>query len=167
MTSNGKAEPAGVSGRMQKAIEEQVEALSSSVAHCLDGPSPARGEAARLASATAQLLHAMARAKGEFRYNYEVRRSDRGKPMLKNGWTGYEDELLTEAEYDALPYEQQVDYERWTLGARPRFGGWKGKRRVEVRVVDEQGNTVLCGPPLRRDPLPPENRGSNGDAGET
>jgi hypothetical protein len=158
-----KAELAGVSGRMQKAIEEQVEALSSSVAHCLDGPSPARGEAAKLVSATAALLQAMARVKGEFRYNYEIRRSDGGKPMLKNGWTGYEDELLTEAEFDALTHEEQVDYERWTLGARPRFGGWKGKRKVEVRVIDEQGNTVSW-EPFRRDPLPPENRGSNDDA---
>ena len=155
----------GFSDRMQRAIEDQIVALSGGMTECLDTArttafkddphghrrSNERTDAMKLTQATAELLQALGKLKGGFQYDYRVTRTDTApsRPRLKLGWSGEVAELLTQAEYDALDEWDKSDYNRWTEGLPPEFGGWKRPARL-AHTTDT--------------PLPPENRGSNKDA---
>ena len=136
----------GYSACLQQAIEEQVLALTRGVHDCIDttgadGTQDASGDrylrqrqcAAQIAAATARLLQSAARLKGEFRYDYRTTRLNRpsnGQPDPDKHpdwipWNGDEALLLTQAEYDALRPREQWDYDRWTDGLPPIYGGWK------------------------------------------
>lgn len=165
MAAGPKTELVGVTGRMQQSIEDQLAALALGVSECLqnartigpknsldDSRSCERRDAVQFVSATAELLQAIAKVRGEFRHDYRVTRAgDRpAGPKLKIGWSGDEAALLNQAEYDALNQWEQEDYARWCEGLPPRFGGWK--------------KPVL---PSGAPPTPLENRGSNADAEES
>ncbi len=187
-TADGpKTEPVLLSGRMQQAVEDQIAALTRGLSDCLDMARTAKAEnpfddtrsserrdAMQLASATAELLQAVAKLKGEFRHDYRITRNEdrpAGKPALKVGWSGREADLLTQAEYDTLNEWEQVDYMRWTDGLPPRFGGWDEKRarraKEEARPAAEAPDEGEDDGAGDRTPLPPENRGSNCDAAKS
>lgn len=188
MKENEAAEPkaglAGVTARMQQAIEDQIVALSQGVTDCIevvrtskpksgfdDTRSTERRDAVLIVEATATMLQAISKLKGEFRHDYHVTRMEdplARKPKLKVGWSGDETELLTQVEYDALSEWEQIDYNRWTDGYPPRFGGWK-KSRTERRKP--RGDAISADAQIEQtattagtSPLPPKNRGSNADA---
>lgn len=181
-------ESIGCSGRVQQAIEDQIAALSNGVSDCLQNARAAttaddyirlradeRADAVKIVSATAELLQALGRLKGEFRHDYRVTRVDPspGKPKLKLGWSGKPEDLLTQVEYDALNEWEQEDYDRWTDGLPPLFGGWKKKKKEEPAVTADWVRGELddlrieISQVARRLPLPPENPGSNADAGKS
>lgn len=181
------AESIGCSGRVQQAVEDQIAALSTGVADCLQNARAAateddfgrmrsdeRADAVKIVSATAELLQALGRLKGEFRHDHRVTRVDPspGKPKLKLGWSGKPEDLLTQAEYDALNEWEQEDYDRWTDGLPPKFGGWKKKEQAQAVTANwVQGELDDVYAQIqkleRRLPLPPENPGSNADAGKS
>ena len=180
-----KTELAGVSGRIQKAVEDQIAALAEGMSECLqtarsaandlinDTRSGDRGDAVKIAGATAQLLQAIAKLKGSYRHDYNIRREAErpNKPKLRVGWSGREEDLLTQAEYDALDVFEQEDYLLWCEGEPFRFNGFRKKPLPEPASQDEldklSAEVGRLGRVLRdRTPSPLENRGSNNDAGD-
>lgn len=136
----------GYSVCLQQAIEEQVLALTRGVHDCIERPGADGAQdagsdrylrrrqcAAQIAAATARLLQSAARLKGEFRYDYRTTRlsrpsngrADPDKHPDWIPWNGDESLLLTQTEYDALRPREQWDYDRWTEGLPPAYGGWK------------------------------------------
>jgi hypothetical protein len=179
-----KTELVGVSSRMQQSIEDMIASFSEGVADCIEGArnvvpesaydhrrSSERSDASKLMTTTAELLSSIAKLKGEFRQSYHVTRVSepaRKRAPTKSGWSGDEAELLTQKEYDALSEEEQIDYERWTEGLPPRFGGWRRPKldKPEPAVDGEiaaLAEEVERGLRIATTP-PPENSGSNADA---
>jgi hypothetical protein len=174
---------AGLSERMQKAIEDQFTALAAGVTDCLesarapasgkDGVSRAceRADAVKIAEATAALLQAVARAKGAVRYDYRIMRDGEAgerKPKLRHGWSGVSSDLLTQAEYDALDEWEKEDYNLWTEGRPPRWNKWPNATTKSRLVTSRDLEQLRIELDEIRDraaatPLPPENRGSNED----
>lgn len=171
-------------GRMQKAVEDQIAALAEGMTECLqtarnaandlinDTRSGDRQDAVKIAGATALLLNGLAKIKGSYRHDYNIRREPGAvaKPKLRIGWSGRDEDLLTQAEYDALNEYEQEDYTLWCQREPPRFGGWKKKALSETASqadLDELRSEVGYLRRLLRDatPSPQENRGSNKDAG--
>lgn len=166
-----KADLAGVSGRMQQAIEDQLAALSSSVADCLESARKAdpnqdfhfrtheREDAIKIVSVTAELLQAVARIRGQFQHNYSINRAGEGKskPKLKLGWSGDEADLLNQAEYDALDEWEKEDYTAWVNGEPSPWSRWrptsqdsKPVRYDELRALEKEIRVLKAAlmPPL-------------------
>jgi hypothetical protein len=174
-----EAEPAGVSARMQQAIEDQVAALTENLVACLatadskqadgTGRSGERADAVKMAEASATLLQALARAKGGIRFEYHVKRdAPEIKPKVRLGWNGDPTELLSEAELDALDDYERADYCAWTNGSPPVYGVWRKDTYKRPATVDQlEALREDLRNVARRVPYPPENRGSNGDAGKS
>ena len=181
-----KPELVGVSSRMQQSIEDMIAYFSEGVADCMEGArnvvpkdpydnrrSSERSDANKLMSTTAELLSSIAKLKGEFRQSYHVTRvsePQQRRASSKSGWNGDESQLLTQKEYDALGENEQIDYERWTEGLPPRFGGW---RRPKVSKPEPSGDEELAALAQEIERVrkiattpPPQNSGSNTDAGE-
>jgi hypothetical protein len=180
-----KTELVGVSSRMQQSIEDMIAAFSSGVADCmeiarnvlLEGPydnrrSSERSDATKLMTTTAELLSSIAKLKGEFRQSYHVTRVNappQRQKSTKSGWNGDDAELLTQAEYDALSRNEKIDYDRWTDGLPPRFGGWRRPRLDEAQPAVDREIAALAEEVERVrgiDTTPPlEDSGSNADSG--
>jgi hypothetical protein len=149
----------GYSSCLQQAIEEQVLALTRGVHDCIetsgaDAAQDASGDrhlrrrqcAAQIAAATARLLQSAARLKGEFRYDYRTTRLSRPSNCRADPdkhpdwipWNGDESLLLTQTEYDALRPQKQWDYDRWTEGLPPVYGGWKKPNLEPDTLSDAQ-----------------------------
>ena len=179
-----KTELVGVSSRMQQSIENIIASASDGIADCMigarnavsEGPydnrrSSERHDATKLMTTTAELLASIAKIRGEFSYNYHVTRveeaAERGRRTVKPGWSGHNSELLTDKEYDLLTERERIDYERWTEGMPPKFGGWKRPK------LDASGSPIEDPVPAMNrgatpvDPPPPGNSGSNDNAAES
>ena len=173
-------------GRMQKAVEDQIAALAEGMNACLQTAQGAandpsggirsndRRDAVKIAGATALLLNGLAKVKGSYRHDYNIRRAPEPplKPRVKAGWSGREEDLLTQAEFDALNEFEMEDYTLWFNHEPFRFGGFKKKPVPEFASqndLDELSAEVdRLGRVLRdRAPSPLENRGSNKDADES
>jgi hypothetical protein len=173
--------------RMLKAVEDQIVTLAEGTSECLQAAHNAasdlindtragdRQDAVKIAGATALLLQSLAKLKGSYRHDYNIRRASEPptRPRLKIGWSGRQEDLLTQAEYDALNEFEQEDYELWCAGEPPRFGGWKKKPAPEhvdaasqLEVDALRAEVVSLARAVRdRPPSPLENHGSNKDAG--
>lgn len=181
-----KTELVGVSGRMQKAIEDQVAALADGVGDCLraardfqtDNPydntrSSERDDAVKIVSATAELLQAIARLKGGFQHDYRIVRigPENDAPLqTMPKWQppeGYDEDTypyLSDGELLSLNLEQRRAYWRMTASLPPH-------RRWEERLAERDAADLAR---LKAEvdriaeayPLPPESHGSNEDAGE-
>ncbi|HEX4862236.1 MAG TPA: hypothetical protein VFV07_13445 [Rhizomicrobium sp.] len=177
-----ETESAGVSARMQQAIEDQIAALTENLVACLAtaraagskqedgaGSSDERTDAVKMAEASATLLQALARAKGGIRFEYHVKRdAPESKPKVRLGWNGDPTELLSETELDALDDYERADYCAWTNGSPPVYGVWRKdtyKRPATVDQLEELREDLRK--VARRVPYPLENRGSNSDAGQS
>jgi len=173
-----EAEPAGVSARMQQAIEDQVAALTEDLVACLAtaraadskeaaGRSGERADAVKMAEASATLLQALARAKGGIRFEHRVTRdAPEIKPKVRLGWNGDPTELLADAEYEALDDYEKVDYCNWTYGLPPTYNVWRRdsyKKPATVDQLEELRKDLR--EVARRTPYPPEKYGSNKDDG--
>ncbi|MBV9992699.1 MAG: hypothetical protein JOZ72_15575 [Alphaproteobacteria bacterium] len=185
-----KTELVGVSGRMQKAIEDQIAALADGLGDCLQGAREAdvsdpyknlrsseREDAVKIVSATAELLQAIARLKGGFQHDYRIVRVEpeggaKATAVPKqNGakWPppdGYDEDTypyLTDEELLALNLDQRRAYWRMTASLPPH-------RRWEERLAERDAADLAR---LKAEvdriaaayPLPSENSGSNDDAG--
>jgi len=191
MAAGPKTELVGVSSRMQQSIEDMIASLSRGVGDCLENARTAkpenafdnvrsseRNDATRIVSTTAELLASIAKLKGEFRQSYHVTRVNevagdaQAEPKSAAYWKGDDADLLTQEEYDTLSHKEQVDYDRWTNGLPPRFGGWKRPKRETPRhaprdAVKELSEDVARAERILSATPHPENRGSNDDAGKS
>lgn len=118
-----KTELVGVSGRLQELIEDQVASLTRGVADCVerartvpsvnayeDNRSSERRDAVGFVSATAGLLEAIAKLKGEFNQNYHVTRVTQPPESRALPRAGVEDaQILSPDEMDSLSDEELAE----------------------------------------------------------
>jgi hypothetical protein len=162
-----KTELVGVSSRMQQSIERQIAALSQGVEDCMenarnaeprsladDTRSGERRDAVQMVSSTAELLSSIAKLKGEFHHNYVITRKDeKGARDVEGGIETDPNfvevhELYDPHEVEALSDDEREDY----------------FRRLKLPPLDLRRRTTPDSTAL---PPPPENRGSNSDAGKS
>jgi hypothetical protein len=179
-----KTELIGVSQRMQQSIEDLIASLTEGVGDCLqnarttepesgfdDTRSSERRDAVNIASTAAEVLAAIAKLKGGFSHNYHVTRAEERPAAQEHGWNGDESQLPTRDGYDALTTREQVDYDRWSNGFPPKFGGWKRPKIDPPRkrdVARELAEDVARGERIATaTPSPSQNGGSNAEPAET
>ena len=177
-----KTELVGVSVRMQQSIEDMIASFSKGIADCVrnadsaepesaydDRRSNERRDATQLMTATAELLGSIAKLKGEFSHNYHIIREEAAKEKARRDRAIRESKLRPEEEVDAMGDDEYIDYIRDLDGLPPKHAP-AGRRRdmdprvdQEVAALHEEAKRVEA---MLTTP-PPENRGSNEDAGES
>jgi len=170
----------GMSARMQQALEDEVAALAKGVIQCLESAAQPeelsgnrsadeRRDARLFVEATAELLRAIAKVKGEFHHTYNVRRVEELAPpspqaMQKNLELIEAGNLRAQHEVDAMSDEDYVDYKRALSGLPPKYAGRKcqappGKYNAHDEALGHGRDLDRERRPIP--PTPTENRGSN------
>jgi hypothetical protein len=181
-----KTELIGVSIRMQQSIEDMIASFSIGVSDCLENArrfqeespydnrrSNERDDATKMVATTAELLVSIAKLKGEFSHNYHIVREQKERAQREEQHRRFQEQwnakLLPAEEVDAMSDEEYAAYCR-RLAARdpepvPPGGAADPAPDVDadIAALHEEADRIekmLATPP-------PENRGSNNDAGKS
>jgi hypothetical protein len=179
-----KTELIGVSQRMQQSIEDMIAAVSRGVADCMENArnavratpydttrSDERGDATKMVSTTAELLASIARLKGEFSHNYHIVRDASAEERALREEKKREVALMrTQQEVDVMSGEEYVDYHRVMKGLPPKYKRSAAMDGSSVEAIDDSELAALEADVARLKESvttpPPENHGSNTDAGK-
>jgi hypothetical protein len=168
-----KSELAGMTLRMQQAVEDQIAALTAGVTACLtEAQAGERKDAVQLVAATAGLLAAVAKVKGEFHQSYHITRAAEGgaaNSAVSRNWPEIDGHTtdtypyLGAKEVNALTIAQYTEYSNEIRHLRSSSDEEKKREaaeQAEMSAIKERERRKH----RHLDPTPSWNGGSNEQA---